>query len=256
MGVAKSASHIYGLSNFLGWHQPDYRVLMYHSIGSRVIRDPSNMYSVDEYAFRKQMEYLASTYSGKVLDFSVGSFKELANSLMVTFDDGYKDNLHVAAPILEEFEIPYTVFVSTQYIKDNNNNFLSKSELRQLSNMPGANIGSHGVTHASLAQCNDKNLKAELTDSKHYIEDVIGKEVMAIAYPSGSVDQRVVDAAKLSGYQLGGTSYNNRNNISSNKLFLARTCIFGIDSITTFKQKVRGDWDWLKYIQKPPKITF
>jgi peptidoglycan/xylan/chitin deacetylase (PgdA/CDA1 family) len=254
ISTAKNISNIYGLLNVLAKPQLDHRILMYHSIGEKVIRDPSNMYSINESAFRQQMEYLSNKFTDNIVGLSTDILENKNNSVAITFDDGYRDNLYIASPILEELKIPYTVFVSTEYIKDKNNNFLSASELKELANMPGASIGSHGVTHASLAQCSDKELKNELVDSKHYIEDVIGKKINSIGYPSGSVDQRVVNAVMEAGYQLGGTSYNDRNHHNSEKLFLARTCIFGIDTMRVFKQKVNGDWDWLKHIQKQPKI--
>jgi len=254
MTIAKNISNLYGLSNTSIKRQPDHRILMYHSVGGKVIFDPSNIYSIGENIFKQQMECLLNKYSNNVVGLSTDMLKNENNSVAITFDDGYKDNLYVASPILEELKLPYTVFVSTEYIKNSSNNFLSESELRELSSMPGASIGSHGMTHASLAQCSNKKLKNELVDSRHYIEDIIGKKISSISYPSGSVDQRVVNATREAGYQLGGTSYNNRNNKDSNKLFLARTCIFGIDTMRVFKQKVSGDWDWLKYIQKQPKI--
>ena len=254
MTVAKNISNLYGLSNTFNKRHPDHRILMYHSVGDKVIFDPSNIYSIEENIFKQQMECLLNKYSNNVVGLSTDMLKNENNSVAITFDDGYKDNLYVASPILEELKLPYTVFVSTEYIKNGSNNFLSESELRELSRMPGASIGSHGMTHASLAQCSNKKLKNELVDSRHYIEDIIGMKISSISYPSGSVDQRVVNATREAGYQLGGTSYNNRNNKDSNKLFLARTCIFGIDTMRVFKQKVSGDWDWLKYIQKQPKI--
>jgi peptidoglycan/xylan/chitin deacetylase (PgdA/CDA1 family) len=52
-------------------------------------------------------------------------------SVVVTFDDGYRDNLHVAKPLLEQYEIPATVFVVSGYV-DSDRDFWW-DELAQLS---------------------------------------------------------------------------------------------------------------------------
>ena len=52
------------------------------------------------------------------------------NAVVVTFDDGYADNLHVAKPLLERFEVPATVYITTAYT-DHHREFWS-DELEQI----------------------------------------------------------------------------------------------------------------------------
>lgn len=96
-------------------------ILMYHSIASEPSAkyiDPPNR--LKEAEFRKQMKFLS--LHRKVVSMSSLIEQLLANStpaagtVCVTFDDGYLDNLTVAAPILEEYNLPATIYLPTAYI--------------------------------------------------------------------------------------------------------------------------------------------
>jgi peptidoglycan/xylan/chitin deacetylase (PgdA/CDA1 family) len=49
-------------------------------------------------------------------------------SVAVTFDDGYANNLFHAKPLLEKYEIPATVFVTSNYVKKGNEYWWDKLE--------------------------------------------------------------------------------------------------------------------------------
>ena len=91
-------------------------ILMYHSI-SRGRPDPWSL-CVDPDLFAQQVELLHDHY--RVV--SLGELRSalarndlLARTVALTFDDGYRDNLLVAKPILEQYGVPATVFVTTGY---------------------------------------------------------------------------------------------------------------------------------------------
>ena len=68
--------------------------------------------------FREQMQILVDHFQPLTIANALALLHEgklPANSVCVTFDDGYLNNLEIAAPILSELEIPATVFVATQY---------------------------------------------------------------------------------------------------------------------------------------------
>ena len=249
----RGMSEIYGFTQSIHAPDPSCRILMYHSIGGEVIGDMLNVFSISPELFEKHIDYLAIQRGKAIVDLDATHLNAKKNDcLAITFDDGYKDNLYAAAPILDKYSYPYTVFVSTGLVESRSKYFLSPSDLRKLSELPNANIGAHSVSHVSLVNRNNRELENELVSSKHYIEDIIGMPVNAIAYPHGAVDKRVRDAAEKAGYKLGTCSYMYTNRSDRDQLLLSRTCILGIDSHHIFKQKIDGYWDWYRYLQRNP----
>lgn len=83
--------------------------LYYHRIN--VLEHDCNLLCVSPDRFRQQMLYLKDNYQITRFEEDWSNLNE--NAVAVTFDDGYLDNLTYAVPILEELEIPATIFVST-----------------------------------------------------------------------------------------------------------------------------------------------
>ena len=252
--IMRGVSEINALIQTIHPPVPSYRILMYHSIGEEVIGDRLNIFSISSGLFEKHIEYLANQREKTIVDLNVTHLNTKSDCITVTFDDGYKDNLYTAAPILEKYSFPYTVFVSSGFVESEYKYFLSPNELRKLAELPNSNIGAHSVSHVSLVECNNKDLENELVSSKHYIEDIIGMPVNKIAYPYGAVDKRVRDAAENAGYTFGTCSYMYTNRSDYDQLLLSRTSILGIDSLRIFKQKISGYWDWYRYLQRNPSL--
>ena len=84
-------------------------ILYYHRVYERQI--DINLLCVEPKKFEQQMKYLKKNYN--ILRFEEDWAKSDHNSVVITFDDGYLDNFTYALPILEELQIPATIFVST-----------------------------------------------------------------------------------------------------------------------------------------------
>lgn len=84
-------------------------VLLYHRVAN-LTDDPQGL-AVTPDNFRKQMEFIKANFP--VLRFEDDWTKIERTSFVITFDDGYADNLYQALPILEEFDIPATFFIAS-----------------------------------------------------------------------------------------------------------------------------------------------
>lgn len=89
------------------------RILMYHRV--EYLNDDYNMQAVTPANFEKHMRYLRDHYEILRLDVPIESWfkNQSKDAVIVTFDDGYYDFLQNAVPIMEKYDIPATVFVST-----------------------------------------------------------------------------------------------------------------------------------------------
>lgn len=97
--------------------RPRALVLVYHRVAEQRL-DPWRL-TIDPEIFAGQMAMLARDWSPLSLAELVAGFERRRlpeRAVAVTFDDGYADNLEVAAPILVEHGIPVTLFVAADLL--------------------------------------------------------------------------------------------------------------------------------------------
>ena len=90
-------------------------VLYYHRVND--IQNDRHLLCVTPENFEQQIKFLKHNYD--ILRFEEDWSRTDRDSIVITFDDGYMDNLTHALPVLESEGVPATVFVSTGNIKKN-----------------------------------------------------------------------------------------------------------------------------------------
>jgi peptidoglycan/xylan/chitin deacetylase (PgdA/CDA1 family) len=92
-------------------------ILGYHRI-AETSSDPFSLAVSPEY-FADQLACIrthATPMSLRTLVHALKDGKVPRRAVVLTFDDGYADNLYAAKPLLERYEVPATVFVATGYL--------------------------------------------------------------------------------------------------------------------------------------------
>jgi peptidoglycan/xylan/chitin deacetylase (PgdA/CDA1 family) len=179
-------------------------ILIYHSIDEYKGSGSKELYVTPE-NFEKQMMYLKD-HGYTLLTFERWKDANNVNKpIFVTIDDGYKNNLN-ALKVFQKlkdnrFQPVATLFVISDFIGRSNR--LSKSELKNLAESGFFSIQSHTATHPDLTKM--KNDEYELKKSKEKIEQITGKPVIALAYPYGNFNDRVVTETKKY-YRFGVTT--------------------------------------------------
>lgn len=136
-------------------------------------------------------------------------------TVLLTFDDGYRDFFENAAPILLRYNMTATVFIITDSM--GYPAYMDWDQVKLLSS-EGFEFGSHSLTHPNLRNLKDGNLKDEVEQSKKKIEDEIGKNVNFFCYPSGAFDDRVEKATREAGYR-GSLTTMNGYRVSNKNMF-------------------------------------
>ncbi len=215
------------------------RVLMYHKVNDL----PGNRMSIPTSLFDEQMAQLRELgYRVVDLDAVLAHYLEGAplpkGAVLITFDDGYRDNLLNAAPVLRRHGYPAVQFVPIAYVGDSTplpherhlaargvlNPTVDWDEIRELESY-GVRVESHGISHRPLAELEIDEAAREIAISKLRLEERLGRRVRAFSYVKGSeADYKPVHPSlvKQAGYDVAFTAVSGANTPRSDPLQLRR----------------------------------
>jgi peptidoglycan/xylan/chitin deacetylase (PgdA/CDA1 family) len=165
-------------------------VLMYHCVDRNVWGAPNLFVAPKE--FQKQMEYLKNNGYTAITFRDLDHVDKIPKPVIITFDDGYKDNYTYAFPVLKKYNMKATIFVIL--------NSLGKSKslnMEEMNRMKGTiDFQSHTMSHPHLGKLGQNRVEYEVSESKRKLEKLTGKDVFVIAYPYGSYDKQTIDIVK------------------------------------------------------------
>ncbi|HXR96449.1 MAG TPA: polysaccharide deacetylase family protein [Terriglobales bacterium] len=161
-----------------------------------------------------------------------------APTLSITFDDGYRDNHDVAAPILDRLELSATFFITAGAIGTERRfdwdaglaqrpALMHWDEVRAL-HAAGFGIGSHTLSHARVSTVHGSELDRELTGSRRLIEAELHQPVEDFAYPYGLPGDCGIEArqaARDAGYRTCLSCHGGWIDAWSSPFELQRVCI-------------------------------
>jgi peptidoglycan/xylan/chitin deacetylase (PgdA/CDA1 family) len=222
-------------------------ILLYHAFDRRTgSRGP---YTVSERAFRLQMRWLASQrYRVLDIDEYLGYARECipppARSVVITIDDGYRDNWTVAWPILRKHGFPATVFLATGYIGKRNEwdphgelagrPMLTWTEIQEMA-AENVSFGAHTVTHPVLSSLQPDAIRSEMRCSRETLSEVLGRCSSTFSYPYGQFDALTAQIAHETGFLGACSVHRGLNSVGVKRtLALRRTTVHGTDSFLRF----------------------
>lgn len=128
-----------------------------------------------------------------------------AKPVVITFDDGYRDNYTNAFPLLAARQMPATFFVVTDFVDEARPEYLSWEMAREML-AAGMSIESHGRNHASLEGRDVDYLVWQALGSLETLEFELGVPPRFVSYPAGEYDQTTIDVFESANYWAGVTT--------------------------------------------------
>jgi peptidoglycan/xylan/chitin deacetylase (PgdA/CDA1 family) len=235
------------------------RVLMYHKVNDL----PGNPLTMPVSLFDEQMDQLQQLgYKvvdlQAVLDHYVERKPLPPRAVLITFDDGYHDNLDNASQVLQKYGYPAVLFVPIGYLDDSQplpheerlasqgilNRTVDWNELAAVERV-GIRIESHGISHRPLADLEVDEAAREIAVSKLRLEERLGRPVRAFSYVKGSEAHYKpvhLSLVRQAGYDVAFTAVSGSNALDTDPLQLRR---YNIEpySARTFELVLAGACD-------------
>ncbi|WP_051195638.1 polysaccharide deacetylase family protein [Meiothermus rufus] len=235
-------------------------VLNYHSVR------PAQLFfnSTPTQVFEQHLEWLAAHC--EVVDFAeVCGPASHKPRVAITFDDGFRDNLEFAVPLLQKYGLKATFFISTGFLERDPvildifartfqttaNDFMDAEALRELF-AAGMRVGAHTHSHRNLLSLSAREQEEELGRSKTILEDLLGQPIQSVAYPFGvpgkAFDLTTTQIAEALGYSRGAMVCW-RGVRAQEPVFRIPRFIMVRESLAELEAIVGGAWDPIGWYQ-------
>lgn len=251
--IYKKIMDIYRAAIFKNRIPKNIPILMYHKIPDEDLRSRHKIF-VKKDLFEKHLQYFKSK------KFTTMTFQELSEywnlkkdyltfpkkPLVLTFDDGYLDNLINAQPLLKKYGFKATIFLLsdhkiTENVWDSDTGeepakLMTLEQKKQL-DQSIFEIGSHGNRHIHLTQIEEKEAFEEMKKSKEKLESDLETKIYAFAYPYGSTNQKIAELCKEAGYDFAVNTDRGGFKFSDGPCALFRVNVFPQDGAMALWKK-------------------
>ena len=172
-------------------------ILVYHALGPPPPGAPFPLLYVSYYNFEQEMAWLYHNgYQAVTLNEVLNAWYHggtlPAKPIVITFDNGYPEQVRFAPHVMAKYGWPGVLDEITE-------NHLPPSYIWPVIHR-GWEVDSHSLTHPDLVTATPAELRAQVYDSRVYLQKTFHIPVNMFCYPSSEYDTAVINAVKQAGY--------------------------------------------------------
>lgn len=161
--------------------------------------------------------------------------------VILTFDDGYRDQYENAFFPLLQRGMTATFFVVTDFMDEEREEYLTWEMAREML-AGGMSIESHGRNHVSLQNQDEDYLIWQALGSLETIEFELGRRPYFVSYPAGQYDEETIRIFASAGYRAGVTTQQGATHLLDNAFEMRRIRIRGTTTVEDLARLVTLDW--------------
>lgn len=197
------------------------RILMYHMIRGPLRGGRFNKLRVAPGEFERQLKWLVDNGWRFAFLSELGEVAGQSKTVVLTFDDGYRDNFTSAHPLLLKYGAKATLFLvvdrfdrdwsTTKKAHHDSGELmrepkLTDAEVREMLQSGVWELGAHTLTHALLPDLTGAEKRHEIAGGKAELEATFGTNVASFAYPFGIFGDDDETLAEAVGYDFAVTT--------------------------------------------------
>jgi peptidoglycan/xylan/chitin deacetylase (PgdA/CDA1 family) len=223
------------------------RILMYHQVLPKELAPKDNLIVTTE-NLEEQLIYIKNNFTTLFFK-DLHEENNIPNKIILTFDDGYYNNLEYLVPLLEKYQLKATIFIPTEYIQNGRQttekDFMNFDEIRSL-NPELIEIALHSHSHRNYSEMSLEDAREDIKKNIETLQENSIKFSNVLAYPYGKfpreknkkrvffeiLEQAGITAALRIGNEIDSYPW-------KNKFEVKRIDIKYGDSINKFKWKLR-----------------
>ncbi len=178
-----------------------FGILMYHHIDNKNKRlsvRPENLDAQIKYLIDNGYKFIKLSEAFRTFASSSTSTYPYDKTVVLTFDDGYRDFYLNAYPVLKKYNVPAGLYVINQDIGKRGN--VTWEMIKQLHNDGLVEIGVHTVNHLPLGKLRPGSAYYQMARSRELLEAGLKDKIDTIIYPFGSFNENVKKQAKQIGF--------------------------------------------------------
>lgn len=161
--------------------------------------------------------------------------------VILTFDDGYRDNYENAFPLLRDRQMTATFFVVIEFINQERPEYLTWDMVRAMY-AGGMAIEVHGVDHTTLRKRSRADLEFQALRSYETLQDRLGVRPRFLSYPAGEYDADTIAVFQAAGYWAAVTTIQGATHSSDNLFELRRVRIRNTTTADELVRLLLLDW--------------